>query len=99
MAVHETSVNASGMYTTSGSDHDEARFWLRYSSGGISYLCPAEKNVPRLTAAIAVPMMYCAIANRRKTSGWCPDATVVITTQLPAAQETNATWLNSTAML
>jgi hypothetical protein len=35
--------------------------------------------------------LYCAIAKRRVTAGLCPDATVVIITQLPAAQAINAT--------
>jgi hypothetical protein len=33
------------------------------------------------------------------TSGWCPDATVVIVTQLPATQATIATWLSPIAKL
>jgi hypothetical protein len=36
-------------------------------------------------------MLYSAIAKRRVTAGLCPDARVMIITQLPAAQATNAT--------
>jgi hypothetical protein len=91
MAAHDTRVNASGTYNNSGSTHDDARFCFRYSCGGTSYCCPEAKNTTRLTAAITAAMPYCAIAKRRVTAGLCPDATVVINTQVPAAQATNAT--------
>src|SRR6476646_11229973 len=95
MPAHDARVrvNASGTYNNSGSDHDEARFWFKYSCGGISGCCPAAKNITRLTAAKTAARLYCAIAKRRVTAGLCPDATVVIITQLPAAQAINATSL------
>src|SRR6478672_13276862 len=95
-AAHDTRVvNASGMYNNSGSNHDETRSCFRYSCGDISYCGPAAKNITTLTAAKTAARLYCAIAKRRVTAGLCPDATVVIITQLPAAQATNATGLNN----
>ncbi len=85
-------VTASGTYNNSGRNHDEARFCCRYSCGYNSYCCPAAKNITRLTAAKTAAILYCAIAKRRVTAdGLCPDTTVVIITQLPAIQPTNAT--------
>src|ERR1700752_1914988 len=100
MAAHATRVvNASGTYNNSGSDHDETRFWFRYSCGDISGCCPAAKNMTRLTAAKTAAVRYCAIAKRRGTAGLCPDTTVVVITQLPATQAINATWDSPIEML
>src|SRR6476469_10538098 len=95
MPAHDTRVrvNASGTYNNSGSNHDKARFWFRYSCGDNAYCCPAAKNITRLTAAKTAARLYCAIAKRRVTAGLCPDATVVLITQLPAPQAINATCL------
>jgi hypothetical protein len=85
-------VNASGTYNNSGSNHDEARFCCRYSCGYNSYCCHAAKNITRLTAAKngRNPVLRNREApgdGRRLVS----DTTVVIITQPPAVQATNAT--------
>jgi hypothetical protein len=79
MAAHDTRVvNASGTYNNSGSNHNEARFWFRYSNRDISGCCPAAKNITRLTAAITAAMRYCAVAKRRVTAGLCPDVQALL---------------------
>ena len=49
--------------------------------------------------AMTTAMPYCHIAMRRRVAGLRGDETVVIITQLPAAQATNATWLRPIEML
>ena len=67
------------------------RLRFRYSSGDISGCWPAAKNVTMLTTAMTAATLYCAIAMRRSVAGLRADATVVIITQLPAAQAISAT--------
>jgi hypothetical protein len=44
-----------------------------------------------ITAVKTAARLHCAIAKRRVTAGLCPDAMVVIITQLPATHAINAT--------
>ncbi len=71
----------------------------RYSSGDISGCCSAAKKTTRLATAITAATPYCAIAIFLAAAGVRTDETVVIITQLPAAQAISATWLRPIEML